>query len=76
MQLKKSYIENGKYLEANAQAMITLKQTFNNNYLSRVANCDSVFVVWNTLCSLEKQVSNDVEREPSEDESDQACYVI
>ena len=33
---KKSYIENGKYLEANTQAMIALKQTLNNNYLSKV----------------------------------------
>ena len=29
---KKSYIENGKYLEANAQSMIALKQTLSNTY--------------------------------------------
>ena len=40
---KKSYIENGKYLETNAQAMIALKQTLNNDYLSKVANCDFRF---------------------------------
>jgi len=31
--------------------------------------------VWNTLISLEEQPSNDVERESSEDSSDQACFM-
>ena len=42
---KKSYIENDKYLEANAQAMIALKQTLNKDYLSMISRCDSAFVV-------------------------------
>ena len=48
---KRSYIDNGKYLEANAQAMIALKQTLSNTYLSMISHCDSIFVVWNTLIS-------------------------
>ena len=43
---KRSYIKNGKYLEANEQFMIALKKTLNNDYLFKVANCDSAFVVW------------------------------
>jgi len=53
-QQKISYIDNGKYFEANAQVMIALKKTLNNDYISRVANCDSAFAMWNTLISLEK----------------------
>ena len=48
---KKSYIKHDKYLEANAQVMIALKQTLRNDYLFKVANCDSA--VRNTLISLE-----------------------
>ena len=73
---KKSYIENGKYLETNAQAMIALKQTLNNDYLSKVANCDFTFVVWNTLISLEEQASNYMERESSEDGSNQTYFIV
>ena len=49
---KKSYIDNGKYVEANAQVMIALKQILSNAYLSEVSHCDSTFAVWNTLISL------------------------
>jgi len=52
---KRLYIDNGKYLEANAQAMIALKQTLSKTYLSMISHCDSIFVVWNTLISLEEQ---------------------
>jgi len=31
---KKSYVDNDKYLEANAQAMEVLKQSLSKNYLS------------------------------------------
>ena len=41
-----------------------------------VSHCGSAFVVWNTLISLEEQASYDVERESSEDESDQTCYKV
>ena len=73
---KKSYIDNGKYLEANAQAIITLKKILSNTYLYIVTHCDSTFLVWNKLISLEEQTSNNVRREPSEDESGQTCYMI
>jgi len=54
--------------------MFALKKTLNNDYISRVANCDFVFVMWNTIISLDVQISNDTDREPSED-SDQACFM-
>ena len=73
---KKSYIGNDKYLEANTQALHTLRQTLDKKYLSIVSHCDSVFVVWNTLSSLKEQASNNMEREPIVDESDQACYMV
>jgi len=43
---------DGKNFEANAQAIHALKSTLNDDYLSRVSNFDSAFVVWNTLTSL------------------------
>ena len=47
-----AYCLNGKNIEANAKAFHTLKSTLNNDYLCRVANIDSAFVVWNLLNSL------------------------
>jgi len=47
-----SYCLNGKNIEANAKAIHALKSTLNDEYLSRVANLDSAFVVWNTIISL------------------------
>ena len=73
---KRSYIENGKYLEAKAHAIIALMKTFSNSYISRVANCDSTFAAWNTLISLEEQGPNDKEKESSEADSDQACFMV
>ena len=49
--IKDSYCLNDKNLEANAKSY-TLRSTLNDKYLSRIANFDSVFVVWNTLVSL------------------------
>ena len=48
---KRSYVDNDKYFEANAQAIITLKQTLSNDYLSKITNCDFTLAVWNTLIS-------------------------
>ena len=63
---KKSYIDNGKYLEANAQAMDALKHTVSKKHLSLISHCDSAFAVWNTLISHEEQASHDVKRESIE----------
>jgi len=52
---KNSYFRNGKYLEANTKAIHVLKSTLNDDYLSRVSNVDSIFVVWNTLNSFAEQ---------------------
>ena len=48
---KKSYLGNNKHLEANAQALETLRQALSKEYLSMVSHCDSAFAVWNTLTS-------------------------
>ena len=53
--IKDSYCLNGKHLEANAKAIHALKSTLNDEYLSRVSNIDSAFVVWNTIISLDEQ---------------------
>ena len=45
-----SYFINDKHLEANTKAILTLKSTLNDEYLSRVSNFDSAFVVWNIFC--------------------------
>ena len=47
-----SYCLNGKNFEANAKALHALKCTLNDDYLSRVSNIDSAFVVWNIITSL------------------------
>ena len=53
--IKHSYCLNGKNIEANTKAIHALKSTLNDEYLSRVANLDSAFVVWNTIISLGEQ---------------------
>ena len=53
--IKDSYFVNGKHLEANTKAIHALKSTLNDEYLCRVSNFDSAFVVWNTLVSLSEQ---------------------
>ena len=53
--IKDSYCLNGKHLEANVKAIHALKSTLNDDYLCRVSNFDSAFVIWNTLVSLGKQ---------------------
>ena len=52
---KDSYVSNSKYNEANSKAIHPLKSTLNDDYLFRVANLDSTFVVWNTIVSLGEQ---------------------
>ena len=43
--IKDSYCLNGKKIEANAKVIHALKSTLNNDYLYRVANLESAFVV-------------------------------
>ena len=50
--IKDSYYLNGKYIEANAKAIHALKSTLSDDYLCRVSNLDSAFVVWNSIVSL------------------------
>ena len=67
---KKSYTGNDKHIEANAQALDALKDTLNKEYLYMISHCDSVFVLWNTLTSPKLQMTNNVEKESSGEESD------
>ena len=53
--IKDSYCLNGKNLEANTKTLNALRSTLNDEYLSRVSNFDSVFIVRNTLVSLGEQ---------------------
>ena len=73
---KKSYLGNSKHKEANAQALEALRSTLSKDYLMTVSHCDSAFIVWNTLTSPKLQTKNYVEEESSEDESEQACYMV
>ena len=53
--IKDSYFINGKYLEANPKVIHAIKSTLNDDYLFRVSNIESTFVVWNTLLFLDEQ---------------------
>jgi len=70
--LKKSYLDNDKHIEVNAQALVALRHTLSKDHFFIVSHCDSAFAVWNTLTSPELQTTNNVEKESSGEESDQA----
>ena len=53
--IKDSYFNNSKYLDANSKAIHALKSTLSDDYLCRVSNLDSAFVVWNSLISFGEQ---------------------
>ena len=68
---KKSYLDNNKHIEANAQALETLRCTLSKEYLHIISHCDSTFAVWNTLTSPALQTTKYVEEESSGEESEQ-----
>ena len=43
--IKKSYHDNSKHIEANAQALEELRSTLSKEYLCIVSHCDSAFAV-------------------------------
>ena len=43
--IKKSYLDNDKYIEANTQALEVLRHTLSKNYLSLISHYDSAFAV-------------------------------
>ena len=59
--IKDSYCLNGKNLEANTKALHSLRSTLIDEYLSRVSNFDSAFVIWNTLIPFGEQMLHDKE---------------
>ena len=73
---KKSYLDNSKHIEANAQALIALRNTLSKDYLYMISHCDSAFAVWNTLTSPKLQTTNYVEKKLLEDESEHTCYMV
>ena len=73
---KKSYVGNGKYLRANAQAIDALKHIFSKEHISLISHCDSTFAVLNTLIFLKKQAQHILERESRSDVSEQTCYMV
>ena len=73
---KKFYIDNGKYLEANAQTIDALEHTQNKEHISLISLCDSAFTVWNTFTSSKEQTINKLEREAIVDEPNEACYMV
>jgi len=74
--IKKSYLDNVKHIEANAQALVALRHRLSKDYSYMVSHCDSAFVVWNTLTIPELQMINNVKKESSGEESDQAWFMV
>ena len=46
---KKCYLGNSDHIRANALALEAIRNTLPKDYLLRVSNLDSAFVVWNKL---------------------------
>jgi len=55
---RKSYLDNDKHIENNAQTLIALKCTLSKDDFSMISHCDSAFTVWNTLTSRKEQVQH------------------
>jgi len=66
---KKSYLDNSKHIEANAQALMALRNTLSKEYLMMISYCDYAFAVWNSLTSSKLQTIKYVEEESSGEES-------
>ena len=73
---KKSYLGNDKHIESNAQALVALRHTLSKYQFFILSHFDSAFTVWNILTSPELQTTNNVEKESSREESDQACFMV
>ena len=73
---KKIYFGNDKYIEANAQALEALRHTLSKEHFFLISYCDSAFPVWNILTSPKEQTTHILEKESSEDEFDQTCFMV
>ena len=75
--IKNSYFINGIYLEANVKALHLLKSTLSDDYLSRVSNFGSTFVVWITLISLGEQTQYYKESDLDEESvTSNMCFMV
>ena len=43
--INKSYLDNDKHIEANAQALIAVRQSLSKDHLCMISHCDSAFAV-------------------------------
>jgi len=73
---KKSYYDNGKCIEVNAQAIDALRQILGKEHLSIASHCEITFAVLKTLISPKKQAHHILERKPRRVESEQTCYMV
>ena len=75
--IKNSYFVNGKYLETNVKVIYALKSTLNDEYVSRVSNFDSTFVIQNTIITLREQMQNDKESDSDKgSNTSNMCYMV
>ena len=77
--IKKCYLGDRNHIGANAQALEAIRSTLPKNYLLRVSNLDSAFVVWNKLTTTttsELQVQIQQEEESSGESEPQQCYMV
>ena len=49
---KKSYLGNGKHIEANAQALTALRSTFNKEYISMISPVSYTHLTLPTIYSV------------------------
>ena len=73
---KKSYFGKDKYIEANAQALVALRQLLSKDCLYMISHCDSALAAWNTSISLKEQAQHILNREPRRNKSDQTCFMV
>ena len=68
---KKCYLGNCIHIGANAQALEAIRSTLPKDYLLRVSNFDSAFVVWNKLTTTTtSELQVQIQEEESSGESD------
>ena len=74
---KDLYYLNGKHFKANTKTIHALKSTLNDDYLSRVSNFVSAFLIWNTLVSFGEQMPHH-KKSDSDDGSItfNMCYMV
>ena len=74
---KKCYLGNCIHIGANAQALEAIRSTLSKDYLMRVSNIDSAFIVWNKLTTTSaSKLQMPIQPEESSGESDSQCFMV